>query len=149
MVIPKESVTFIRSPSLYRIPDQYMCISLLVEACASLVLMSLLILSVPCCLTCLFLAYPPFQATGTDWVYCPFLGKHPIKGVGPASQEVQAVLVCTQPQGPGVCKPYMQLCVYSVSEVMTCQEKGAQRSQFSISPLAMQNSLLSARYVYI
>ena len=62
------------------------------------------VLSVPCCLTCLFLAYPPFPATGTGQVYCPFLGKYPIRGVGPASQEVQAVLMCTQPQGPGVCQ---------------------------------------------
>lgn len=47
---------------------------------------------------------PSFQATGTGQVYCPFLGKHPVRGVGPASQEVQAVLVCTEPQGPGVCQ---------------------------------------------
>lgn len=109
--------------------------------------MSLFVLSVPCCLTCLFLACPPFQATRTGQVCSPFLGKPPKTGVGPASRAAQSVLVCTQPRGPGVCQisPNMLLCVYSISEVIKCQEKGAQRSQLSLSPFEMQNSLLSGR----
>lgn len=70
-------------------------VSLLVEACAPPALMSLFVLSVPCCLSCLLLACPPFQVARTDQVCYPFLGEHSMKGVGPASQAVQAVLVYT------------------------------------------------------
>lgn len=47
-----------------------MCISLLVEAWASLIFMLLFVLSVPSHLTCLLLACLFYQATGADQVCC-------------------------------------------------------------------------------